>query len=55
MGFLKVAPTLNALKEAEKLVEKLGIAEALERRYARFEEIQGNLIWKQTLNGLKQK
>lgn len=38
------APTANAIIEAEKIVEKLGIANSLERRYATYEEIP-NYLW----------
>ncbi len=34
------APSEGAIAAAEKLVEKLGVAKSLERRYARLEEIQ---------------
>lgn len=46
------APSDNAIYEAEKLVEKLGIETALQRRYAKFEEIP--LLWKpsETVNRL---
>lgn len=36
----QAAPTLGTIKQAEELVRKLGIESALERRFARFEEIQ---------------
>lgn len=39
------APTAAAIEQAEKLVEKLGIADSLRRRYARFDEIIGGLFW----------
>ncbi|MDX6046735.1 YfaP family protein [Bacillus paranthracis] len=38
------APSDNAIYEAEKLVAKLGIETALQRRYAKFEEVP--LLWK---------
>jgi hypothetical protein len=40
----QAAPTAGNLAQAEKLVEKLGIATALERRFARLDEVQ--TIWK---------
>ena len=40
----QAAPTAGAIAAAEKLVEKLGIAPALPRRFARLEEIQ--TVWK---------
>lgn len=40
-------PNVNAIKEAEKVIEKLGIADSLERRYLTLEEIpEEELIWK---------
>lgn len=39
------APTSSAIAQAEKLVEKLGIADSLRRRYARFDEIISKLAW----------
>lgn len=39
------APSTNAIYEAEKLVAKLGIETALQRRYAKFEEVP-NFLWK---------
>lgn len=39
------APTEGALIEAEKLVEKLGITDALDRRFARLDEIP-EFIWR---------
>lgn len=39
------APTASAIEQAEKLVEKLGIADSLRRRYARFEEVIDKTIW----------
>ena len=41
------APTQQAILDAEKLVEKLGIADSLVRRYATLEEIP-EFIWKNT-------
>lgn len=41
------APTQQAILDAEKMVEKLGIADALSRRYATLEEIP-EFIWKNT-------
>ncbi|WP_068985458.1 YfaP family protein [Lysinibacillus xylanilyticus] len=41
----QAAPTQNAIVEAEKIVEKLGIANSLRRRYATFEEIP-SFLWK---------
>ncbi|KOS60366.1 hypothetical protein FJQ98_11860 [Lysinibacillus agricola] len=40
----QAAPTQNAIVEAEKIVEKLGIANSLLRRYATFEEIP-SFLW----------
>jgi hypothetical protein len=40
----QAAPTAGAIEAAEKLVEKLGIARSLERRFARLEEI--DTIWR---------
>jgi hypothetical protein len=40
-----VAPSQGNIQQAEKIVEKLGIAESLKRRYATFEEIP-QFIWK---------
>ena len=40
----QAAPTQNAIVEAEKIVEKLGIANSLRRRYATFEEIP-SFLW----------
>lgn len=40
------APTASAIEQAEKLVEKLGIADSLRRRYARFDEIADKCLWK---------
>ncbi|MGL5766240.1 MAG: hypothetical protein ACRCX8_11430 [Sarcina sp.] len=40
------APTQGAVENAEKVVEKLGIANSLERRYATIDEIEDKLIWK---------
>lgn len=39
------APTAAAIEQAEKLVEKLGIADSLRRRYARFEEVEDRCLW----------
>lgn len=38
-------PTASAIEQAEKLVEKLGIADSLRRRYARFEEVIDKMVW----------
>ena len=38
-------PTASAIEQAEKLVEKLGIADSLRRRYARFEEVIDKMMW----------
>ncbi|MEG1310479.1 MAG: hypothetical protein RR942_06550 [Romboutsia sp.] len=41
-------PKVNAIKEAEKVIENLGIADSLERRYATLEEIPGDeIIWRE--------
>ena len=40
----QAAPSAGNIEQAEKIVEKLGIARSLERRFARFDEIQ--CIWK---------
>lgn len=39
------APTASAIEQAEKLVEKLGIADSLRRRYVRFDEIKDLCLW----------
>lgn len=41
----QVAPTRSGIEQAEKLIEKLGIAASLRRRYAKFDEIP-EFIWK---------
>jgi hypothetical protein len=41
----QVAPSENNIQQAEKIVEKLGIANSLKRRYAKFEEIP-QFIWR---------
>src|SRR4029078_7195541 len=38
-------PSDGAIERAEKLVEKLGIAPSLERRFARLAEIAPHLLW----------
>lgn len=38
-------PTASAIEQAEKLVEKLGIADSLRRRYARFDEVENACFW----------
>ena len=43
----QAAPTTGAIEAAEKLVEKLGIAPSLERRYARLDEVVA--LWKPTV------
>ena len=43
----QAAPAAGNVQEAEKIVAKLGIADSLERRYARLEEIP--TIWKPTV------
>lgn len=40
----QAAPTMGNVQQAEKIVEKLGIADSLKRRFARLDEIQ--TIWK---------
>lgn len=40
----QAAPTVGNVQQAEKIVEKLGIANSLKRRFARLDEIQ--TIWK---------
>lgn len=40
----QAAPTMGNVKQAEKIVEKMGIANSLKRRFARLDEIQ--TIWK---------
>lgn len=42
----QAAPTAGNVAQAERIVEKLGIANSLKRRYARLDEIQ--TIWKPT-------
>lgn len=39
------APTASVIMQAEKLVAKLGIADSLRRRYARFNEIETACFW----------
>lgn len=39
----QAAPKLNTIKQAEELVEKMGIEKSLERRFARIEDLQ--TIW----------
>lgn len=41
------APSANAILEAEKTVEKLGIANSLQRRFAKIEEVP-TFLWKDT-------
>jgi|GEM_PF-1774561 len=41
----QASPTQGNIEQAERIVEKLGIANALKRRYATFEEIP-DLLWK---------
>lgn len=43
----QAAPSAAAIAQAEKLVEQLGIARALERRFARLEELQA--IWRRSV------
>lgn len=43
----QVAPSQGNVAQAEKIVEKLGIADSLHRRYATLEEVSPHLIWKQ--------
>lgn len=50
----QTAPTQGNIEQAEKIVAKLGIANSLKRRYAKFEEIP-SFIWKNNLRGLKRK
>lgn len=38
-------PTANAIAQAEEIVEKLGVADSLRRRYARFDEVKERCIW----------
>lgn len=47
MNYLRstTAPSQGNIQQAEKIVEKLGITESLNRRYARFEEVP-HFIWK---------
>lgn len=40
------APTASAIYQAEQTVEKLGIADSLRRRYARFAEVEDRCVWK---------
>lgn len=47
-------PTENTILQAERTVEKLGIANSLGRRYARFEEVP-EFLWKGTERGLRRK
>lgn len=39
------APTVGAIKQAEKTVEQLGLARSLERRFARLDEVLPRAIW----------
>ena len=39
------APTASAIAQAERIVEKLGIADSLRRRYARFDEVLDKCFW----------
>lgn len=39
------APTASAIEQAEKLVEKLGIADSLNRKYARFQNVTPFCNW----------
>lgn len=41
----QAAPTAGAIAEAEHLVEKLGVAGALRRRFARLEDVRAHAIW----------
>lgn len=41
----QAAPTLGTIKQAEELVRKLGIESALERRFARFDEVAAHMLW----------
>ncbi len=41
----QAAPTIGTIKQAEDMVRKLGIETALERRFARFDEIAINTLW----------
>lgn len=43
------APSVNQIREAEKMVEKLGVAPALSRRYATLDEIP-EFLWKKALH-----
>lgn len=49
----QAAPKANAIAEAEKIVERLGIAESLERRYASIDEIP-EFLWVEKSNNQKQ-
>ncbi|MBN3376232.1 hypothetical protein CF087_20565 [Clostridium botulinum] len=48
------APTQGGIQQAEKVVERLGIADSLRRRYAKFEEIP-EFIWKNNNKETKSK
>lgn len=50
----QAAPTQGNIQQAEKIVEKLGIAASLRRRYAMFAEIP-NFLWKPTQKVEEQK
>lgn len=41
----QAAPSDSAIQQAEKLVERLGIAPALPRRYASLDEVYGQAVW----------
>lgn len=40
------APTASAIEQAEKLINKLSIADSLRRRYARFGEVSDKCFWR---------
>ena len=49
------APTQRAVESAEKLIEKLGLADSLRRRYAKLDELPENeFIWKSKAESKKE-
>lgn len=41
----QAAPTASAIDQAERLVTKLGIADSLRRRYAKFDDVIDHMLW----------
>lgn len=44
----QVAPSAGTIAQAEKIVEQMGIARSLARRYARIEDVLPNALWQPT-------